>query len=41
MHFKYSNRDVPPCIDITSAQVTENGRLNHQIALKDNGIGFE
>jgi light-regulated signal transduction histidine kinase (bacteriophytochrome) len=37
---KYSKADVPPHIDITAGEVIENNKLYHQIALKDNGIGF-
>ena len=32
---------VPPHIDITATEVTENGRAYYQIKVKDNGIGFE
>lgn len=38
---KYSKEDVPPVIDITAGVATENNRLYHLIAIKDNGIGFE
>jgi light-regulated signal transduction histidine kinase (bacteriophytochrome) len=37
---KYSKADVPPHIDITAGEVIENNKRFHQIALKDNGIGF-
>jgi light-regulated signal transduction histidine kinase (bacteriophytochrome) len=38
---KYSRADVPPRIYITAREVTENSKRYHQLAVKDNGIGFE
>jgi PAS domain S-box-containing protein len=38
---KYSKQDVPPRIDISAREVTENGRRYQIIAVRDNGIGFE
>jgi light-regulated signal transduction histidine kinase (bacteriophytochrome) len=38
---KYSKKDVPPRIEISATEVTENGKPYHLIAVKDNGIGFD
>jgi light-regulated signal transduction histidine kinase (bacteriophytochrome) len=38
---KYSRTDVAPLINITARQVTENGRAYYELAVEDNGIGFE
>jgi signal transduction histidine kinase len=38
---KYSKKDIPPIITITSAQSEEEGKKFWKIAIADNGIGFE
>lgn len=38
---KYSADNMPPEITITATRVIENGKPYHQIAFRDNGIGFE
>jgi PAS domain S-box-containing protein len=38
---KYRKANVPPRIDISATEVTEDGKLYNAITIKDNGIGFE
>ncbi|GAA4749172.1 PAS domain-containing protein [Flavisolibacter ginsenosidimutans] len=38
---KYSKKNVPPQIIIAADQLTQNDKVYHRIAIKDNGIGFE
>lgn len=38
---KYSKKDMPPKISITSSEVSEKEKAYHLISVKDNGIGFD
>lgn len=38
---KYSKKDIPAHIEITSSKETKNEKIYYRIDVKDNGIGFE